>query len=86
MIVHSNYQMSTPYSSKTGLISIGDLVIETSNIPSFPSASDLEAQELEEDLIVAQKSHLEYLSGTGRPFEEFLAELRREEDRGEVSD
>ena len=109
MIVDTSYRMSTPNSSKTGLILVerkrfsileeqstnqyhltrsggqSDLVIETSNIANLPSASDFEAQELEEDLLVAQKSHLEYLSGTGRPFEEFIVELRREEDRGEVS-
>jgi hypothetical protein len=109
MIVDTNYRMSTPSSSKTGLILVerkrfsileeqstneyastriggqSDLVIETSNMANLPSASDLEAQELEEDLLVAQKSHLEYLSGTGRPFEEFLVELRREEGMGEVS-
>jgi hypothetical protein len=62
-----------------------DLIIDASNISSLPSASDLELGETERDLLVAQKSHLEYLSGTGRPFDDFLAELRREEDCGEVS-
>lgn len=52
----------------------GDLVIDTSNITSSPSSSDLELKEIEEDLLVAQKSHLEYLSGSGRLFDDFLAD------------
>jgi hypothetical protein len=63
----------------------GDLVIDASNITNSPSASDLELKEREEDLLIAQKSHLEYLSGTGRPFNEFLAELHNEEGASGVS-
>lgn len=54
-------------------------------INSLPSASDFELREIEEDLLVARKSHLEYLSGSGRSFDEFLAELRLEEGKGDVS-
>ena len=51
-----------------------DLVFDSSNISDLPSAFDPELEEMEEDLLIAQKSHLEYLSGAGRPFEEFLRE------------
>ena len=73
VIVKGNYQTPTLNNSKDGAVHYKSLPYsETSNIANLPSASDLEVQETEEDLLVAQKSHLEYLSGTGRPFEEFL--------------
>lgn len=54
----------------------GDLVIDTSNAGSVFSASNLELEAVaEEDLVVARKSHLEYLSGFGRSFSEFLADI-----------
>lgn len=52
-----------------------DLVFETSNISDVPSAFNPELDEIGKDLLIAQESHLKYLSGDGRPFEEFLAEL-----------
>ncbi len=82
---YSNLEQQAGNEYGLGLSRRGDLVIGASNIEDLPSATNLELQEIEEDLLIAQKSHLEYLSGAGRPFEEFLADLHHEEGNGEVS-